>query len=120
MATPLALSHDTIHKCVACIRWLDRYAAGENVHGPTVLALSRQNCDNLKGTSPESVAKGGYVIQDGSSVLDVSHLLCISEIYYLHYLFSIRKPIIDVSIYRSSLLLPDPKFSCALKWVEFV
>ena len=42
----------------------------ENKHGPTVLALSRQGCVNLAGSSPEAVAKGAYVLpEDGAPQL---------------------------------------------------
>jgi transketolase len=36
----------------------------ENRHGPTVLALSRQDLPHLAGSSIEAVAKGGYVVQE--------------------------------------------------------
>eukprot|EP00160_Parvularia_atlantis_P014991 Unigene4063_Nuclearia_a/m.12338 Unigene4063_Nuclearia_a/g.12338 ORF Unigene4063_Nuclearia_a/g.12338 Unigene4063_Nuclearia_a/m.12338 type:complete len:693 (+) Unigene4063_Nuclearia_a:119-2197(+) len=36
----------------------------ENRKRPSVLALSRQNLDNLEGTAVDKVALGGYVIQD--------------------------------------------------------
>jgi transketolase len=39
----------------------------ENHHGPTVLALSRQDLPHLPGTSIEAVAKGGYVVQEAES-----------------------------------------------------
>ena len=39
-------------------------AAIENKKEPTVLALTRQNCPQLAGTSIEGVAKGGYVISE--------------------------------------------------------
>lgn len=38
----------------------------ENVHRPSVLALSRQNLPQLAGTSVEAVRKGGYVLQDAA------------------------------------------------------
>lgn len=36
----------------------------ERTHAPSVLALSRQNCDNLAGSSIAAVAFGAYVLQD--------------------------------------------------------
>uniref|UniRef100_A0A0E0P6I5 transketolase n=1 Tax=Oryza rufipogon TaxID=4529 RepID=A0A0E0P6I5_ORYRU len=38
-----------------------------NRQRPSVLALSRQKLQQLKGTSAEGVAKGGYIISDNSS-----------------------------------------------------
>jgi transketolase len=37
-------------------------------HGPTLLALSRQDVKNLAGTSAEGVSKGAYVISGGGGV----------------------------------------------------
>lgn len=34
----------------------------ESAGAPSVLALSRQNCVNLEGSSAESVAKGAYTL----------------------------------------------------------
>jgi transketolase len=39
----------------------------ENKHGPTVLALSRQDLPHLAGTSIDAVAKGGYIVQESES-----------------------------------------------------
>ncbi len=39
----------------------------ERPEGPCGLALTRQNLPVLEGTSPEGVAKGGYVLADASS-----------------------------------------------------
>ncbi|KAI9255917.1 transketolase [Helicostylum pulchrum] len=36
----------------------------ENVHRPSVIALSRQNLPQLEGSSIEAVRRGGYVLQD--------------------------------------------------------
>lgn len=38
---------------------------------PTTIALSRQNMVNLKGTSIEGVAKGGYIVHDSGGTPDV-------------------------------------------------
>lgn len=39
----------------------------ENKHGPTVLALSRQGCVNLEGSSPDKVALGAYVLPESGA-----------------------------------------------------
>lgn len=39
-------------------------AALKQQHRPSVLALSRQGCPNVEGTSVEGVLKGAYVVQD--------------------------------------------------------
>ncbi|KAL6650482.1 hypothetical protein ACP70R_009407 [Stipagrostis hirtigluma subsp. patula] len=38
-----------------------------NRHRPSILALSRQKLQQLRGTSVDAVAKGGYIISDNSS-----------------------------------------------------
>jgi transketolase len=40
-------------------------------HGPTLLALSRQDVPNLAGTSAEGVLRGAYVISGGDGVPDL-------------------------------------------------
>jgi len=52
----------------------------ENAHGPTVLALSRQGCVNLPGSSAEGVAKGAYVVEDATGPLDVVIVASGSEV----------------------------------------
>lgn len=42
-------------------------AALSTAHTPSVIALSRQNCVNLEGTSVEAVAKGGYILTGDAS-----------------------------------------------------
>ena len=43
----------------------------EHLHTPTTLALSRQNCDNLEGSSIASVALGAYILQEADGVPQV-------------------------------------------------
>jgi len=45
--------------------------AMENPRTPSVLALSRQDCANLEGTSPEGVAYGAYVLSKPEGALQV-------------------------------------------------
>lgn len=42
-------------------------AALKQQHRPSVLALSRQGCPNIEGTSVEGVLKGAYVVQDSEA-----------------------------------------------------
>jgi len=42
-------------------------AALRQKHRPSVLALSRQGCANVEGTSVEGVLKGAYVVQDADA-----------------------------------------------------
>jgi transketolase len=42
-------------------------AAIQHSHTPVVLALSRQSCANLAGSSIDGVAKGAYVVQDADN-----------------------------------------------------
>jgi transketolase len=43
----------------------------ENRDRPTLLALSRQNLTNLKGSSIENVAKGAYILSDSEGTPDI-------------------------------------------------
>ena len=52
----------------------------ENAHGPTLLALSRQNCVNLAGSSIDNVALGAYVIQEAEADADVILVATGSEV----------------------------------------
>eukprot|EP01122_Echinamoeba_exundans_P000077 TRINITY_DN10061_c1_g1_i1.p2 TRINITY_DN10061_c1_g1~~TRINITY_DN10061_c1_g1_i1.p2 ORF type:complete len:675 (+),score=221.12 TRINITY_DN10061_c1_g1_i1:173-2197(+) len=46
-------------------------AAISNEHRPSVISLSRQNVNQLAGTSPEAVLKGAYVLNDVEGTPDV-------------------------------------------------
>lgn len=46
-------------------------AAISNEHRPSVISLSRQNVNQLAGTSPEAVLKGAYVLSDVEGTADV-------------------------------------------------
>jgi transketolase len=46
-------------------------AAISNEHRPSVISLSRQNVNQLAGTSPEAVLKGAYVLNDVEGTADV-------------------------------------------------
>ena len=51
-----------------CVEVSGAYAvAVENPSKPTVIALSRQNCRNLHGSSAERVREGAYVLPLGDA-----------------------------------------------------
>ena len=49
-------------------------------HSPSVLALSRQGCANLKGSKAEAVAKGAYVIQEAGGACQIVLVATGSEV----------------------------------------
>ena len=66
---------------------------------PSIIALSRQSCPNLKGTTPDKVRSGAYVLQAPADPSKPTQLVLVGTGSEVHLLVNaVEKPLADLNI----------------------